>query len=136
MKILIDSDVLLDIAFAREPHFDLSKKAYAMLLNSNAQPFITPLILGNLIYLISKYRDKEVAKQFIKLVLKNAEVLESGKSVFLKAFEKNYRDLEDGIQIEAAKQAKIDLIITRNLRDYQNDQILVKTPEQYLASFA
>ena len=135
MKILIDSDVLLDIAFAREPHFDLSKKAYARLLNSKSQAYVTPLILGNMLYLISKFRDKEIAKQFIKLVLKNAEVLESGKTVFLKAFEKKYRDLEDGIQIEAAIQDKVDLIITRNLRDYQNDEIPVKTPEQYLASF-
>lgn len=136
MKVLIDSDVLLDIAYAREPHFDLSKKAYARLLNSKAQAYVTPLILGNMVYLITKYRDKEIAKQFIKLVLKNAEVLDCGKAVFLKAFEKNYRDLEDGIQIEAAKQAKVDLIITRNLRDYRNDEIPVKTPEQYLSSFA
>lgn len=134
MEILIDSDVLLDIALARDPFVHSSRLCYSKLIQGGNKLFVSALALGNIIYLITKYRDKYVAGEFVKLVLKNAEVTQMPKTAFINAIEMGYPDLEDGIQIEAAKAVGINLIITRNLRDYKNKFIPVKTPEQYLKS--
>jgi predicted nucleic acid-binding protein len=136
MKILIDSDVLLDIALERQAFVDDSEQAVSKALRMRFELYFTSIALANSIYLITKYKSQADAIAFILAVLEFGSVIDANTEAFKNALNNNYRDLEDGIQIEAAKQAKVDLIITRNLRDYQNDQIPVKTPEQYLASFA
>ncbi len=136
MKILIDSDVLLDIALERLDFVDDSEKAVSLALKFNGLLYFSSIALANSIYLITKYKSQTDAVKFITKVLEFGEVIEANTKAFKRALNNNYQDLEDGIQIEAAKNAGIELIITRNVRHYENDSIAVRTPEQYLASFA
>lgn len=132
MKVLIDSDVLLDIGTARAPYFSSSSKAYNRLLLNQHEMFVTPVILANLTYFTQKHGNRVKAARFIEFVLRHCEVLAMPNTVFSKALTKPYKDLEDGFQIEAALHRDLDLILTRNIRHFQNAGIEVSTPELYL----
>ena len=48
------------------------------------------------------------------------------------ALNSDFSDFEDAMQYFAAVDNKIDLIVTRNVRDYKNPKIMVVTPQQYI----
>jgi len=61
------------------------------------------------------------------------EVLSTDKDVILKALNSNFRDFEDALQNYSAElNGQIDLIITRNIKDFKNSSLGIMTPENYL----
>ena len=132
MKVLLDSDVLLDIGTAREPYFFASRNAYNRLLLERHEMFVTPVILANLTYFTQKHKNRLKASHFLEFLLRHCEVLPMPRSIFTTALNKSYADLEDGFQIEAAQLGAVDLILTRNIRHFQKAKIEVKTPELFL----
>ena len=61
------------------------------------------------------------------------EVLSIDKDVILKALNSNFRDFEDALQNYSAElNGQIDLIITRNIKDFKNSSLGIMTPENYL----
>jgi len=135
MKVLIDSDVLLDIALNRRPFVDESVLAFDALIKQSAQVYYTPIILANIIYIVQKHKNRIVAQRFMQYALELGDVLPVSKSTFLDSFKLNRNDLEDGIQLQAAIQNEVSLILTRNKRDYRNKQIPALSPEEYLFEF-
>ena len=134
MKVLIDSDVLLDIALDRQPFSIHSEQALNKLLLAGIELYVTPVIIADVIYILSKHCGSTIAKQFVIRVLGFSKMLPITISGILKSFEQNHTDLEDGIQIVAAEDEKMDMILTRNLKDYKLSKLVVKTPEQLLVS--
>ena len=60
------------------------------------------------------------------------EVLVIDKGIVLKAMNSKFKDFEDALQNYACEYyGEIDLILTRNTKDYKNSEISVMTPEQY-----
>ncbi|MCB0736407.1 MAG: PIN domain-containing protein [Bacteroidetes bacterium] len=132
MKVMLDSDVLLDVATRREPFFSKSRNTLNILILSDYHLYVSPVALANVTYFGIKAMKRKNTELFIKLVLRNFSVLELSKYHFEEAISKNYRDLEDGYQIEAAKSANLDFIITRNIKHYDNQGIKIYTPEMFL----
>ena len=60
------------------------------------------------------------------------DLLTIDKKVALKAMNSKFKDFEDALQNYACESnGKIDLILTRNTKDYKKSEISVMTPEQY-----
>ena len=61
------------------------------------------------------------------------EVLTTEKDVILKALNSGFRDFEDALQNYSAElNGSIDLIITRNIKDFKNSSLGIMTPGNYL----
>jgi len=57
------------------------------------------------------------------------------KEVVSNALNSGFKDFEDGLQNFAAmKNGAIDVILTRNLKDFNKSEIGVLTPESYIKS--
>ena len=75
--------------------------------------------------------DKVVEKLIQLLTI--TEVLTTDRNVILKALTSNFKDFEDALQNYSAElNGQIDLIITRNVKDFKNSSLGVMTPENYL----
>ena len=57
------------------------------------------------------------------------------KKLFLQLIISNFKDLEDGFQYFTAKENNINIIITRNQKDFKVDDISILTPKQFLRTF-
>jgi hypothetical protein len=75
-----------------------------------------------------------------KTILKNLEILLNAFEVVIidkesinDAISSDIKDFEDAVQILAGKKEKIDLIITRNKKDFKNKWIKIQSPEEFLA---
>jgi predicted nucleic acid-binding protein len=132
MRILFDTDVVLDLILAREPFaqdavklFDLAEKGVFEIYLSA----ITPL---NIFYVARKATQVGDLRSAIKQLLERVGICSLDKTVLVAAFGLRFVDYEDAVQHSSATAAGIDAIVTRNDRDYKNSILPVYTHERFL----
>jgi len=132
-KVLIDTDVILDFFFDREPFSNDAAKVLSLCESREIKGFITSVIISNVYYLLRQSSTHEKVVEKLTQLVTITEVLTTDKDVILKALNSNFRDFEDALQNYSAElNGQIDLIITRNIKDFKNSSLGVMTPGNYL----
>lgn len=134
-KILIDTDVILDFFLDREPFSENAAKILSLCENGQISGFVTPVIIGNVYYLLSQKAKQEKVIDKLKILLLIIDVLVIDKNAILTALNSNFKDFEDAMQNYAAEMnGIIDVIVTRNFKDYKKSRLGVMHPEEFLNS--
>lgn len=132
-RILIDTDVILDFFFDREPFSENAAKILSLCESKEITGFVTPVIISNAYYLLRQTAKHEKVIEKLKLLVSITEILVIDKASIVEALNSEFKDFEDALQNYSAELNKeIDLIITRNTRDYKNSSLGVMTPDGYL----
>ncbi len=127
MRLLIDTDVLLDFALNREPHAEAAKRLLAWAAANPGRCAVAWHSLANLNYMM---RGK--TGLFIRDLLEFVEVPRTGREQMQAALDLGFADLEDAMQTAAAMLFGAQAIVTRNIRDYRHSPIKADTPESVL----
>ncbi len=132
-KILIDTDVILDFFFDRKPYSDNSATILSYCEQGLLEGFITPVIISNIYYLLRRTAKHEKVIEKIKQLLTIIHVLQMDRLVVEKALNSEFKDFEDALQNFAAlNNGEIEVIITRNVKDYKKSEIGALTPEIFV----
>ena len=133
-KILIDTDVVLNVLLREEPFFDISSNVFARLERGDMCGFLTATTMTNIYYIAQKRVSHEVARMCIRKLLETPglKFLSVDEQVMRDADASEMTDFEDAVQAAAGKVAGIDLIVTRNIRDFRFSPILAVLPEELL----
>ena len=135
-RLLIDTDVILDFFFDREPFSENAAQILSLCESKLVHGFITPVIISNVYYLIRKTASHEKVIEKLSMLVSFMEILTIDRKAILRALASDFKDFEDALQNYSAElNAEIDVIITRNIKDYTNSSLLVMTPENYLKSW-
>jgi len=133
-KVFVDTNVILDIFLKRKPFLDNSQKAVLELVENNFLPHISGSSVTDLYYICKKSgMEKDVILENLKELLEAFEVLIIDKPSISNAISSDIKDFEDAVQIMACKKGKIDLIITRNKKDFKIDWAKIQTPQEFLS---
>lgn len=133
VKILIDTDVILDFFFDREPFSENAAKILSLCESKEIKGFVTPVIISNVYYILRQTAKHEKVIEKLKMLVSIAEILVINKDSILQALNSDFKDFEDALQNYSAELYKeIDIIITRNTKDYKNSSLGVMTPDNYL----
>ena len=134
-KVLIDTDVILDFFFDRQPFAEYSAQVMGLCETKKIIGYVTPVIYSNVYYLLRQTARHEKVIDNLKQLLMITDVLLMDKEVVINALNSGFKDFEDSLQNFAAmKNGAIDVILTRNLKDYRKSEIGVLTPESYIKS--
>lgn len=134
-KVLIDTDVILDLFFDRQPFADYSAQVIGLCETDRIKGFVTPVIYSNVYYLLRQTARHDKVIDHLKQLLMITDVLLMDKEVVSNALNSGFKDFEDGLQNFAAMEnGGIDVILTRNLKDFSKSEIGVLTPESYIKS--
>jgi predicted nucleic acid-binding protein len=135
-KILIDTDVLLDFFFDRKPFSKDSAIILSLCERNILEGYITPVIISNIYYLLHRTAKHEKVIEKLKLLLTILHVLQMDRHVVETALNSEFKDFEDALQNFAAiNNGEIDVIITRNLKDYAKSSIGILSPESFVKIF-
>ena len=135
-KILIDTDVLLDFFFDRKPFSKDSAIILSLCERNILEGYITPVIISNIYYLLHRTAKHEKVIDKLKQLLTILHVLQMDRHVIETALNSEFKDFEDALQNFAAiNNGEIDVIITRNLKDYAKSSIGVLSPESFVKLF-
>jgi predicted nucleic acid-binding protein len=134
-KVLIDTDVILDFFFDRQPYAEYSAQVIGLCETNKIRGFVTPVIFSNVYYLLRRTARHDKVIDNLKQLLGITDVLAMDKEVVTNALNSGFKDFEDSLQNFAAmKHGAIDVILTRNLKDFSKSDIGVLTPELYIKS--
>ena len=127
MKVLIDTDVLLDVALARAPHAADSADVLRWAERTQSA-YIAWHSMANCAYLL-----KDGHRRFLNLLISFVTVATVGDRDARAALEYSMSDFEDALQAAAAMASGSKYIITRNLVDYKGSPVKALSPAQFLA---
>lgn len=131
--VLIDTDVILDFFFDREPFSEFATEILNRCEKKKIQGFTTPVIICNVYYLLSKTANHQLIIEKLKQLLNIIEITEMNKEVVLDALNSDFKDFEDALQnFSAIQNRDITIILTRNIKDFKKSKLAVMTPETYL----
>ena len=130
MKILIDTNVILDVLCNRKDFVDDSLKVFKYCEANQISGYISALSIPNIVYIMRKELDNERIKEILKTLTSLFTVVDLRESDLLKAAELDFLDYEDAIQAVCAARAKVNYIVTRNIKDFNNSAILAIKPSE------
>ena len=134
-NVLIDTDVILDFFFDREPFSADASKILSLCEKGNVIGFVTPVMISNVYYLLRKTAKHEKVIAHLKMLLNIVHVAMISRQTILDALNSDFKDFEDALQnFSAQNEEEIKIIVTRNIKDYKSSNLSVMTPETYLKS--
>ncbi len=134
-NVLIDTDVILDLFFDRQPFAEYSAQVIGLCEANKIKGYVTPVIYSNAYYLLRQTAKHDKVIGNLKQLLIITDVLVMDKEVVSNALNSGFKDFEDSLQNFAAlKNGEIDVILTRNVKDFSKSEIGVLTPESYIKS--
>jgi len=131
--ILVDADVILDVALDRTPWVAASGALLARLERGPVRGFVAWHTLSNLFYLLRPARGGGDARDFLVALTGFLRVAPTDTDAFRLAAGLPLKDLEDAMQAAAAGACGARWIATRNGKDYEGSPVPARTPQELLA---
>ncbi|MEI6388624.1 MAG: PIN domain-containing protein [Spirochaetota bacterium] len=134
-KVLVDSDVILDVATGRLPFVEKSRACLSYLESGHALGILSGHSVTNMYCILRKLGSDSMARMFLSSLLKYLSIGAIDHKGIVSALESRFLDFEDGVQNCCAINNQCDAILTRNIADYQFAGIRVMNPQDFLALF-
>lgn len=133
MDCLIDTNIFLDVFLKRENLFEKSKEILSFCRDRKINGYISSSSLTDIFYILNKnLKDKEKVYLYLGYVLDLVSIIPVDSVDIYKAYELKAKDFVDALVAVCAKRAGIDLIITRNIKDFKCFDIETFDPETFI----
>jgi predicted nucleic acid-binding protein len=136
MRVLLDTNVVLDALLGRDPWVVQAKTIWAAHLDNRIAAHITATSLTDIFYLSRRLIDRAKAWTAVGTCLDQLYILPVGLPVLQAAARIGNGDFEDHLQIASAIAANLDAIVTRDEAGFRSSPISVLTPVQLLAQLS
>ena len=130
---LLDTDVLIDVALDRRPHSGSSSELLNRIERGPQRAFVAWHTLSNFYYLVRSAHGDADARDFISELVRFVAVARADTAAARYAVSLPMADFEDAMQVAAARACGAQHIVTRNVRDFVRSPIPAVTPQEALA---
>lgn len=130
--ILLDTDVLIDVALDRRPFADPASALFDRIEQSRTKAFVAWHSVSNLYYIVAPARGGVRTRDFILELTRFVDVAATGTEAIRYAVELPLADFEDAMQVASARNCGARYIVTRNLADYKHSPIPAINPQEAL----
>lgn len=131
-RVLLDTNIIIDLLAKREPFNQDARKLFSFADKEKVILFTSALSIANVSYVLLKKKNPEEAKQILRKLKLLVRILSLDEKVINLALNDNeFKDFKDGLQYYSALENNVNVIITRNLKDFENSKIPVMTARQF-----
>ena len=132
MKILIDTNVLLDLLVNREPFYKYAKIILQLCKDKKIDGIISAHSVTNIFYILRKTFGNDETRDILLSLCRIIEIENIDDNKIISSLKnRNFKDFEDCLQMECAVSSNADYIITRDKKDFSNSVIPCLTPEEF-----
>ena len=128
MKVLFDTNVIMDLLLARTPHDIYAKDLFGHVEKEQIQGFLCATTVTTIHYLATKKMGTQPAVESIRSLLTFFDVATVNRAVIEAALATNFKDFEDAVLHESARLRQVDAIVTRNTKDFTQASLRIFTP--------
>ncbi|MBP1465021.1 PIN domain-containing protein [Candidatus Chloroploca sp. M-50] len=133
MRVLIDTDVVLDLMLKRAAFFADAFAVWKAGDQGRYERYVAAMTPVNAFYIARKFLGAPAARLAVGELLAATKVCDINAYVLTTAYSSSMADFEDAVQVAAAQAAGIDAIVTRNGADYTGAPMLTLTPMELLS---
>lgn len=133
MKVLLDTHVVLDLLLARPPFVAAAASLVDRVERGQLTGFLCPTTLTTVHYLVCKSAGAARAVQAVQILLNLFQIAPVDQAVLEKALMSALQDFEDAVLHESALACGVDVLITRNQKDFKAARLLVQSPDAFEA---
>ena len=137
MKLLIDTNVVLDVLLQREPSCRTATAVLNLTQRDDVREYVSASAITDIYYIANKQmKDRDAVRDLLKRLLMVVSVAAVSEREIQNALNLAWGDFEDSVQYSVALMNEMDGIVTRNPSDYQEANMRIWLPEQVLGLFA
>lgn len=137
MKIMCDTNVIMDVLLEREPFVEDSCKVLSLCEEHQLEGFVSASSITDIYYLARKYtHSTELAYKAVGKLLEIVKICSVTNNDVLTAFQRKAKDFEDCLVATCAKAIHCDYIVTRNNKGFEEFDIPLLTPSELLRKFS
>jgi predicted nucleic acid-binding protein len=134
MKVLVDTNIILDVLLHRIAFFDHSRKIFELVEQNRVGACISASAFTDIFYIIDKeIKNKETVYKAMDTVSAIFTIAPVFESTVKNALALRWKDFEDAVQYSTAKENQVHCIVTRNKDDYDASDISCMSPADFLA---
>ena len=136
MRLMIDTNILLDVLIRRENFYDNSKAVLSLCENHIIQGLVPASAVMDIFYIARKaLGSTEDTYRVISSILNIVRILTVTNDDVLTAFQVRAKDFEDCLMATCARSNRCDGIVTRNKKDFLTFGVTLYSPEELLQLF-
>ncbi len=133
MRILIDTNIILDIVQKREPFFADSYQALRKAIETNAECLISASAATDIFYMLRRaFQSSQKAKERIEQLSQIFAFADVQGSDIQTALMCSMPDFEEAVVDAVAERSGASYILTRNIRDFAGSSVPAVTPAEFL----
>jgi predicted nucleic acid-binding protein len=133
-RLLIDTNIVIDLLANRKEFYTEAATLFSLSDKNILTLTVSSLTFANTNYILSKLKSEKEARIILRKFKVLVETLSlDDKITELALSDDKFPDFEDGLQYYSAIENRIDIIISRNKKDFKNSKIPVMTAKEYLA---
>jgi len=131
--LFIDTDVIIDFLIDRKPYSREAAIIFTLIEEKKLRGYVSSLSFSNLYYVLRKVESHNKVLAKLDSISEIVNILKVDQQTIRYALDTGFLDFEDSIQYCCARNSKkIDVLITRNTKDYKNSEIPIMTPADFL----
>ena len=131
MKVFLDTNIVIDLLDKREPFYIDAVKLFTLAYQKKITLFVSPMTYATASYLLRKH-GKEGMRKLLNNFRQLSQITTADERVVDAALASSFDDYEDALQYYSALTRNVDVIVTRNKKDFAFSTIEVLTPEELL----
>ncbi len=132
MRVLIDTNVLLDVLCEREGFAEAALHIFRLCEVNRLEGIVSALSVPNIVYIMRKELNAERVAAIIERLSLIFSIADLTAADLTQASKLGFHDFEDALQAVCAKRVKAERIITRNTRDFKASPIPAMTPTEFI----
>lgn len=133
MKILIDTNIIIDALAGREPFREAAEKIFLLAANQTEELYITASSATDIYYIARKFlRSTEQAKNAMRKLYELFGILEVTARDCREALLSYMKDYEDAVVSCCAGRNHVNYIVTRNTKDFEKSKVRVILPDEFI----
>ena len=136
MKVLFDTNVLIDVLAKREPFFTDSAQIWTLAERGILRGFVSVISFNNIYYIVRNLRNHKTAERMMTLLRDTFSPVTLDEQILNQAIDARFKDFEDAIQYFSAIRAAADCIVTRNISHFPTTDMAALTPKELLATLS
>ena len=137
MKVLLDTNVVLDYLGANQGFTDGAEKVFELASKRKDLKLVSSSAITDILYVLRRVvKDREVVRSKYESFRSKIGILSVTERDIDKAFARDWKDFEDAVQYTVAESNGVDCIVTRNKNDFEENEIPSYSPMEFVEKFS
>jgi PIN domain-containing protein len=136
-ELYIDNDIVFDLITDRKPYSNYAAQVFNLMDQKKVKGYISALCFSNLYSELSGCTSHKKLITTLDELCELVGILKLDDDIIKASISSDFKNLEDAIQyITVIEYKRIDVIITRNVKNYKKSPLPVMTPETFIKTLS